>query len=497
VLLIGIGVDYGIHIKKRIDETHTECRVRDAINGISLALVLSAFTTSVAFLSNVSSSIRAVQEFGILSAIGICSSFLVMVFLTAADSRRPHAVLLEKIGGDAARTIKKREKAVALVAVLITIGMAHYATTIRAGFDISEWLPEELEITESLDYALNNFDFVQNEEAIIVLKEDCRAPATLVKMRGIENRIADNDFVVSPETSITSILSVMQDYATGGFDDPRYDEDFARLYDRYFENGLPRDTTTAEDLTAVYVALEHIAPDDVRQVLNVDASYGEGLIRIPSNTEKKEANVGVLYEQLKEDVGTTQAVITGRVVTGYVVMQEFRDSQIRSVSITVLFSFAILELIFFRRARSVAAGVIALLPVLLATIWIIGTMALLDIPLTITTITVAALAVGLGIDYSIHMTNRFMEKQDIVSAVSHTGAALLGSALTTIAAFGLLSFSFLPPLREFGIAIALSVGYSFIACVVVLPVVLDLWRSSPLFKQLAVTKGIQGRKPEN
>ncbi|MCK5252188.1 MAG: MMPL family transporter, partial [Thermoplasmata archaeon] len=59
--------------------------------------------------------------------------------------------------------------------------------------------------------------------------------------------------------------------------------------------------------------------------------------------------------------------------------------------------------------------------------------------------------------------------------VGHTGAALFGAAATTIGGFGVLAFSVLTPMAQFGIVTALSIFYSFLASVFVLPSFLAIW----------------------
>jgi predicted RND superfamily exporter protein len=104
-------------------------------------------------------------------------------------------------------------------------------------------------------------------------------------------------------------------------------------------------------------------------------------------------------------------------------------------------------------------------------------MSLFKIPLTITTVAVSSLTIGLGIDYSIHIAYKFLEGKDSISSISRTGSALFGAALTTIAAFGLLSFSPLPQIRLFGMAISVGIVYSFILCAFILPILLQYWKS--------------------
>lgn len=477
VLLVGLGIDYGIHIKKRINEEG----IKKGLNSISTALFLSAFTTSVAFLSNISSSISTLKEFGILASFGIFSCLFVMLFFMATPAR-------EEMGKDKAILNKlaiiaeKKKKTILITTLLVTITMSYFATTIEAEFDMMDFLPEKLEITSEINYLLKNFEAAEGEEAIIMIKGDVANPEMLKKIHSIEENIKDDAYVVNAGNSILSILSLMEDYAEKTFYDMRYNKSFALLYKNYFENGLPKENVTEKNIIQLYDLLYEIAPSDVKKVLHRNGEYDECIIRIATDTGKKEDNISVLYSDLKKDLNGNQGIITGGIISSYIILREFRSNQIKSLLITILFSFLILEIVFLKIKKSMLIGILSLIPVALSAIWIIGTMAILGIPLTITTITVASLAVGLGIDYSIHMSHRFMQENDLVKSVTSTGSALLGSTLTTIAAFGLLSFSFLPPLRIFGVAIAIAIFYSFILCVFILPVLLEMWKSSPFFK---------------
>jgi predicted RND superfamily exporter protein len=163
-------------------------------------------------------------------------------------------------------------------------------------------------------------------------------------------------------------------------------------------------------------------------------------------------------------------------------------------------------------------------------------MYLVNIPLNMMTITIASLTIGLGITYGIHITHRFLEgieknslnnhlpitlkarcpncgeivtvsgkSGEVVkvicpkcatlgkvllkkpgktisyidevcrSTVTNTGTALFGAAATTISGFGLLVFALMPPLQQFGGITALTILYSFLASVFILPTFLVLW----------------------
>jgi predicted RND superfamily exporter protein len=61
------------------------------------------------------------------------------------------------------------------------------------------------------------------------------------------------------------------------------------------------------------------------------------------------------------------------------------------------------------------------------------------------------------------------------TAVLGSGGAMLGSAITDIAGVGVLAFAILEPLQQFGVITALTIAYSFVGAVVVLPALLVLW----------------------
>jgi predicted RND superfamily exporter protein len=128
-------------------------------------------------------------------------------------------------------------------------------------------------------------------------------------------------------------------------------------------------------------------------------------------------------------------------------------------------------------------GVITLLPVGFVLLWVFGMMAATGIPFGPVTSTISGLAIGIGVPFTIHITNRFtedlVEQPDVDSALRstlrHTGGALAGSALTTMAGFAILVTSSLVPFRQLGLVVTYAIGFSLVAAILVLPSFLALW----------------------
>ena len=193
------------------------------------------------------------------------------------------------------------------------------------------------------------------------------------------------------------------------------------------------------------------------------------LLRIPVNSGS-----GILAKEVTEDIETaaqplesleggvlSTVVVTGGPAVQNEILASINDSQISSVLLTFIVALAILTALYYALKRSLVLGAITLLPLVFVIIWTAGSMYVLGIPLNVVTVTIAAITVGLGIDYGIHVTQRFIE--DVESCPS------------TILGFGLLSLSIIPPLSQFGKVTALSIGFAFLAAVFVLPTFIRLW----------------------
>ena len=122
--------------------------------------------------------------------------------------------------------------------------------------------------------------------------------------------------------------------------------------------------------------------------------------------------------------------------------------------------------------------ILALLPVLLAIIFAMGTMGLLEIPETFLTIMIATLLLGLGIDYGIHFITRYKEErergeklEDALRITSSTvGVSIALTTITTILGFLALMTVTLIPVQDF--SKVASIGLLF--CMIFVPVIISV-----------------------
>lgn len=153
-----------------------------------------------------------------------------------------------------------------------------------------------------------------------------------------------------------------------------------------------------------------------------------------------------------------------------------------------LLPFAVLILVFFLfiSFRSVRGIVLPVITVLLSSIWVVGLMSFMKIPLKIMTTAVPVLLVAVGSAYAIHFLSHYSDSKEeedkkesrirkIDQAVKRTGQGILFSGLTTIAGFGILGVSRISMIREFGLFTCAGVFFSLISAFTVMPALLILW----------------------
>jgi uncharacterized membrane protein YdfJ with MMPL/SSD domain len=197
-------------------------------------------------------------------------------------------------------------------------------------------------------------------------------------------------------------------------------------------------------------------------------------------------------EQLAADLETVAAPIVAAggevtVVSDPLVEAEIISSLSAAQLLAILISLAAAAVLLVTAtlvgSRSVALGLIGIVPSVVALVLVLGVMVPLGLAFNALTATVASIAVGIGVPYGIHLINRFREAREaglhaddaVADSLRHTGSALIGSAVTTGLAFAVLLLSTSTPLRQFGAVSTMMIGFALLACLLVQPALLVWW----------------------
>ena len=538
ILLVGLGVDYGIHLIMRyredlIEEWNIKKASASSIMYVGSALLLATTTTMVGFLSNVTSDITPIREFGIQVALGVLSAFIIFVtFIPACRvlvdtwyqnkgtkplSESNIKLMKEKKGDNVEDTnstlnyfmgigakvsLENPEKVLAVVTV-ITLIAGVTATGISTEFDFNDFLPEEVEITQHFHYLQDEFS-TSNEFSFIYISGSVATFDVFNEMNNTQYELADGDKWVNTEQSaMFSPLNGMRDLANDNseinpFD--FYNNTFEELFNSKDKNGdlVPdTDEDVRELLDWIMIGEGKTVPNMVSNFIYYDEEEDDYTVAyILVNTKSKNAYFKEVVSELEKDTlpleklegegKVDSVVVTGAPAIIDVVINTINETMIGSIAYTILLSFIILTAVFWYTDGQPLLGIISMLPVLLVLVWILGTMVTIGYTLNVMTILIGALTVGLGVTYAIHISHRFIEEMEhhhslekaVNNTVKNTGSALFGAAMTTVLGFGVLFFAILPPMKQFGTMTALTILYSFLSSVWVLPSMLVIWAKS-------------------
>jgi len=514
ILLIGLGVDYGIHLISRYREEiggglSVDDGVGAAIKTVGIALVLATLTTVVGFLTNVFSPIPALKDFGILAAVGILAAFLLMlVFLPSIrivadrraerNGRLPVATLHQH--GD--RLLPKAMEKLAILAehaavptlviALLLGGLGWYGyTQLETRFSFTDFLPSDSPYVLTLGVLEDDFGGGLGETTQVLVE----APEGGTVDAGLHNALVDSNAALVEVEDVATVTTQQGEFVNavspvailGGLlsGDP---EAAPGVFAAAGEVGLGPDlkVPATADVGPLYRSLLDAVPEQASQVIHVEDGKVDALLWDITTTAGESPGplrVGLDEAfQPAEDVGAS-AIATSQNIIGDVVVNSLTSSQSASLFITIAVSTLVLVITFAIENRRWFLGIITMAPVGLVVLWTYGLMYATGIPFGPVTATLAALAIGIGVPYTIHIARRFLEDrreqhdadEAMRSTMRHTGGALAGSAFTTMAGFGVLITSSLTPFRQMGQVTVYAIGLALVASVLVLPSMLALW----------------------
>jgi predicted RND superfamily exporter protein len=515
ILLIGLGVDYAIHLLSRYREEVGEGDAVDgamtgAVKSVGIALFLATVTTVIGFLTNVFNPVPALKDFGILAAVGIVVAFLLMLTFVPAvrlllDRRAERkgtlpVGALESHGDRALPRVMEKLALLAehaavptlIVAVLLGAGGFYGFLQLETRFSFTDFLPEESPYVQTLDILTEDFGGGFGEQTKVLVEPttertiDGEVHNALVAANADLTGVPDVSVIETPQgdfanaASPISVLSQM--FATGPQGAP------PEVLAEVEAIGMGQDLTVPDDadVLPLYEAILAAAPDQASRVISIEDGEIEALLWDITTTAGEDVDelregLDAVFQPVN-DLGAS-AIDTSENIVGDVVVNSLTSSQSASLFITIGVSALVLMVSFWLESRRWFLGVVTIAPVALVVLWTYGLMWLTGIPFGPVTATIAALAIGIGVPFTIHIARRFQEDRranddmDVAmrATMRHTGGALAGSAFTTMAGFGVLVTSTLVPFKQMGLVTVYAVGLSLLAAVLVLPSMLALW----------------------
>ena len=516
-VVFGLGIDYAIHLQRGYEEArkHTNSAALAWIRAFSIlrvALTLAVVTTVSAFLASSLSPLPPLRTFGITLALGVVCAFIastvtvgalhvVVEKTTGVKKRKP--IDLSKFA-DLATNFQKRNTArILLVVVLLTTSSVFLAgTKLETSFELTDFLSEEdMPIMEVRGDIYESYDAAAWKSVTILIepsgeKDSLSGERDLLRgLDMLDLRISTISNVVIPTNtdsqrpSYDGLYPILRDAIEA---DSSFGETFhLGIYDGRldvgdgFEEGdisaavhsLLLNESIGEPLrgqswserTSMYVALT----ED-----NNNLKFLKIRVDVIAETSEETSVLAIEFEKQADWIEESgyidaDAHIGGDVMMIHSIFSGLVVSQVESTGWSLLVSIIVL----FVLTRRFGQSLVVILPVGISGSWVVGSMAILGLNWNVLTIMITALTVGLGIDYSIHVWRSFESNRKSGHGVwesmkimyQTTGTALIMSAGTTICGFLVLKLSPIPVIQDFGIVSSISVAFSLILALFVLP----------------------------
>ncbi|MDD4642844.1 MAG: hydrophobe/amphiphile efflux-3 (HAE3) family transporter [Erysipelotrichaceae bacterium] len=203
-----------------------------------------------------------------------------------------------------------------------------------------------------------------------------------------------------------------------------------------------------------------------------------------SDTEKERLTNLIITSVEDAEFTTITPTISGKTVLDIALHTEMKASMMTMVALAVLIMFGVLVLVFKVKWRMLSLGVI-----FVSVIATLGFMSWINVPVTMVSMAVFPILIGLGIDYSIQFHNRFQEEQNVQTTVSHIGKAVAIAVFATVLGFISLYASPVPMIQDFGKMLTIGVIVSFLGSIFLLLPIIQIGKlnDKPTKKKISQT----------
>ena len=486
-LMLILTLSMNIHLIVRYRQLSSSCTNQyDAISMTTRQMVrpclYTALTTIVAFASLIFSDIKPVIDFGYMMTFG-----LIVTFVTSFILLPSILLLLKKVETHEATnsqfwftkllanlTINKG-KYIMFVTITILLSTIYGISQLRVENSFINYFKSNTEIykgmkqideklggTTPLDIIIKFEDPVQvssdDEFGDGLLDDDSDIESQWFTIKKINKIKKVHDYLDSlPEIGkVLSLASTIRVAEKLNGDEELNSMEMALLYKR-----VPVEVKTMA--VTPYISIESNEARISARILDskADLRRNDLIDKIKHDMEKK------------LDFKKESYFLTGILILYNNMLQSLFDSQILSLGFVMAGIFLMFMILF----KSVTLSIIGIIPNLLAATFVLGLMGLINLPLDMMTITIAAIAIGIAVDNSIHYIYRFREEYEstkdyelsLYRSHDSIGRAIFFTSITIIFGFSILVLSNFVPTIIFGLLTGLAMLIALLAVLTLLP----------------------------
>jgi predicted RND superfamily exporter protein len=508
-LLLAIGSADGIHIVGRFFELASrpgadkKQAIVATMNQLWRPIILTSTTTAAGFGSLALGQMTVYQVFGVTTAFGVLTAMVASMFvLPAMLSVLPLVAMSSARTAEQAAPGAEPETRLSKVLVGLAERLEGHRTGILVGSLLATlvllWSASRLQVDYSWVESLAPGTPVLEADRVLREHHGGTMPFNVIV------RAAEPDGIKDPEL-LRAMDAMLDDLSKDPIvgDTRSLSEYIKRMSQAMNEDRLDAfRIPDSRDLIAQYLLFYSMSGDPGEYDDLVDYDYQASNLSVLLRTDRLSAlrrvlaEVERLLDQHIRSLGAT-ATVTGSASILDVVFTMVLSSQIQSLATTAVMCLIFLALLF----RSLRDALVCMVPLAITTVANFGIMSAFGIPLGPDKAMIGAIALGIGIDYSIHLMSRFRDTLDegmgvfqgIVEAVRTTGRSILFNGIVVVAGFVVIGSSETPSNATFGLVIAGNIALACISAMVVLPAALAVLGHRELRRARRAPVRIAGR----
>ncbi len=476
VMLIAIGVAYGIHLYHHLSlfqnekpEASKKEAILDMLTNMWKPVSMAAITTAVGFISLLTSQVYPIKYFGLFTAFGVTvamflSLFFIPAFINLTGLPKPKKVKTNESGESDVMAHRFTEKvlkhstftiiATAVIVVLSIYGM----TKVWINSSFLDKFEKDSPIVKTDEFINEHFGGTSTINLILDGKEKdtFKRPDVLKLAAKMQHSVVKSVPVVGDAFSLVDFIERINKVMHA--DSAAYDK-------------IP----DSQNLIAQYLLLYEMSGDPENLTKVVDYNYRKLNITFQLKSDDSKATNAALaaIDKYKADFNKLGIKLNyaGSGYKALVFTDLILQGQILSLIMSIFIVFILLMIMF----RSFKVSIIGTVPILITAVISFGIMGWLDIPLNSTTALLSSIAVGIGIDYAIHFIEQYRINSTLGDkllaskiTMAHSGKAILFNAIVVIAGFLVLLFSVFPPNRELGFLVSVNMFTSFLGTLTIM-----------------------------
>lgn len=469
IILLAVGSAYTIHVVNRIElqkEDDRKKAIASALSFIFIPVLLSAITTLLGFISFVFGAyLEMIKEFGIFTALGtFLACFITLVFIPAIISaftfkkKSPiksseSSTLSRYFLVPVTKLLFKHPKNIFISWSLLILLSIFGIFQIQRSVNLQDYFRKGNPTRQAEIIMAEKFG--GTKPVFVLFEGDMHSPEMLNKMLETEAYMQQSPDILTTQ-SVADIVRQLNHAMGEGDQIPDSREKIEQLWFFLDGNEMLQQLIT-EDLDKGLIISKFISPEN----------------------DAKIAFTNYMHEFIsKNSTEDCKIQITGMPFVDVTMDRSLINSQMGSLSLAIIFMLIIVSIIL----KSARSGLFAIIPIIATIIVLFGFMGIFGIPLNIATVLVASVALGIGIDYSIHIISHFNHSYKdgknirfaIESTITNSGKAIIINMISVSAGFLVLLFSEMVPLVYFGMLIAMSMVGSSLGALTLLPAILIL-----------------------